>query len=124
MERMDDGKMNENAPDVSYSFRTWTPGIFSKWRRFSVSTASPCSMTAAAMNRSLARQHVSPRRLLTLDLPNQVGRLKRDGMKRQQLYQLVDVFAAALAHLRRPGAVDAMHQLGYRDRRNREFISP
>jgi hypothetical protein len=35
------------------SLRTWTLGIFSKWRRFSVRTAYPCSMAAAAMSRSL-----------------------------------------------------------------------
>lgn len=62
------------------------------------------------------RQDVSFRRLLAFDLSDQVSGLKRDGMERNQVDQFLDVLAAALARLRRPGPVDAMHQFGHRDR--------
>ena len=64
----------------------------------------------------IERRHVSFRRLLALYLFHQVARLERNGMEGHQVDQLLDVLAAALADLRRPGAVDPMHQFGHRDR--------
>lgn len=60
----------------------------------------------------------------SLDLPHQVGGLERDGMKRHQVDQFLDVVAAALAGLRCRGAVDPVHQLGHRDRLERDLDLP